>query len=262
MMYFTLSVALYLVINAVANTAFSLGTSFRTNSPIIMANASNSSKKEERRPWEFGRFLKTVGFYEGFKPNIPILSKLLKRRGDGKSIYPNDILWSTENKSIEWGPLDDVVMGGVSKSNLSPGQKFDGRWTGIVTSANNGGFAGIRTKLFQPPLDASNCKGIILRLQGDGNRFKCIARDNDEWNGIAWSKSFDTIANKIIEVKISFDDLIPTRFAKSLPTSAPFNKKTLSAIQLTLSKFEYDGGLNPKFKEGEFALTLESIRMF
>ena len=49
-------------------------------------------------------------------------------------------MWSKEEKKVEWGPLDDVVMGGVSKSDLSVGQTFEGKWTGFVTSENNGGF--------------------------------------------------------------------------------------------------------------------------
>ena len=108
-------------------------------------------------------------------------------RTDVITVKAGDVLWSTEEQKVSWGPLDDVVMGGVSKSNLEVGQPFDGKWTGFVTSANNGGFAGIRSKIFEPKLDASSCRGIILKLKGDGNRYKFIGRDDVEWNGIAWS---------------------------------------------------------------------------
>jgi hypothetical protein len=56
--------------------------------------------------------------------------------------------------------------------------------------------------LFSPFKDASACRGFVLKVKGDGKRFKFIARDDTEWNGIAWSTSFDTIAGKDIEVKI------------------------------------------------------------
>lgn len=65
-----------------------------------------------------------------------------------------------------------------------------------MTTANNGGFAGIRTKTVTPGLDMSRCRGVVLRLTGDGQRYKFIARDSEEWNGIAWSYSFDTIKGK------------------------------------------------------------------
>lgn len=34
------------------------------------------------------------------------------------------------------------------------------------------------------------------------------------------------------------------------------------AFQVMLSKFEYDGGLNPNFREGDFSLTLSSIEAY
>jgi hypothetical protein len=60
-------------------------------------------------------------------------------------------------------------------------------------------------------------------------------------SGIAWSYSFDTTRNKKLNVKIPFNKLIPIKFAKTIPGSLIFNKKTFSTIQLSLSKFEYDG---------------------
>lgn len=78
---------------------------------------------------------------------------------------------------------------------------------------------------------------------------------------MAWSTSFDTIPGKTIEVKIPWSKLKPTRFAKTIVTGA-FDTKKVSAIQLTLSKFEYDGGLNPNFKEGSFRLEVEQIAYF
>mmetsp|Transcript_16555 Transcript_16555/g.22790 ORF Transcript_16555/g.22790 Transcript_16555/m.22790 type:complete len:248 (+) Transcript_16555:3-746(+) len=222
--------------------------------------------KAQRKPWEFGRFLKTASYFDAFKPKfkIPFLSSTKA----SKVVQPNDVLWSsTESKGkfqndFAWGPLDDVVMGGVSKTDLNPGQAFEGKWTGFTSSLNNGGFAGIRTKLFDPPLDLSACKGLRIRFVGDGQRFKFIVRDDDDWNGIAWSSSFDTEKNKLVDVKVPFEKFTPTRFARRLPSLTPFNKKTLRGIQLTLSKFEYEGDLNPKFKEGPFSVVVDSIIAF
>lgn len=41
-----------------------------------------------------------------------------------------------------------------------------------VTDANNGGFAGVRTRLLSPAIDASGYKGLRLKLEGGGRRFK------------------------------------------------------------------------------------------
>ena len=208
-----------------------------------------------------GRFLKTWTFYNSLK--IPIISNLINPiKTDTIKVKPGDVIWSKDEKKVEWGPLDDVVMGGISKSDLNVGQIFEGKWTGFVTSENNGGFSGIRSKLFEPKIDASSCKGVCIRIKGDGNRYKFIARDDIEWNGTAWSTSFDTISNKFIDMKIPFTKLKPTRFSRTLTGVNPFNSKYLCGIQLTLSKFEYDGALNPKFTEGFFNVELESIKLF
>lgn len=39
-------------------------------------------------------------------------------------------------------------------------------------------------------------------------------------------------------------------------------ESTVYAFQMMLSKFEYDGQLNPNFKEGPFSLTISSIEAY
>ncbi|TYI23330.1 hypothetical protein ES332_A06G157800v1 [Gossypium tomentosum] len=60
------------------------------------------------------------------------------------------------SKELDWGALDDVVMGGVSESTFQidrtggEGGKPTGLFKGIVSTANNGGFTSIRTKIRLP----------------------------------------------------------------------------------------------------------------
>ena len=161
---------------------------------------------------------------------------------------------------LVFGALDDVVMGGVSRTEIEPGP-FSGVFRGTVSTDNNGGFAGIRTKQFTPPLDISKATGFQLKVRGDGQRYKVIARDDDLWNGIAWYAPVDTKKDKVVTVRIPVSSLTPTRFAKTV-TAPPFNKKSLCGLQLTLSKFERDGLLNPSFVEGRFELVVEEITLY
>ena len=153
-------------------------------SRMTMASARTKTR------WDFGRFLKTARFYDALTPKLPFVSRISSSR---EKLRPKDIIWNRfseasanlsqpsgpgarGNRGIDWGPLDDVVMGGASKTDLEPGQTFNGTWTGFTTTANNGGFSGIRTKLFKRPFDATTCEGIALKLQGDGQRYKLILR--------------------------------------------------------------------------------------
>ena len=219
--------------------------------------SESSSTKSPGRFERFFRFANTVSYFNKIK--LPFIGRKTQQMTTAVQVSPGAVLWatSTPREQMEWGPLDDIVMGGVSKTALEPGQ-FVGIFKGIVSTENNGGFAGIRTKLLQPT-DISACSKFKLRVMGDGKRYKFIARDDEAWNGIAWSFSFDTQDGKWIDVSIPIAELKPTKFARLVKGGQPFQKKSLRGLQLTLSKFEYEGSLNPKFTPGRFELNLAEI---
>lgn len=156
-----------------------------------------------------------------------------------------------------WGALDDVVMGGVSESHLSfvEGAAL---FAGHVSTANSGGFASVRTRNFEPPLNLSGSDGLELRVQGDGNRYKFLIRSESAWDGVAYSYSFDTVAETWITVRIPFAELTPVFRARTVQVS-PIDASRVYALQVMLSKFEYDGALNPHFAAGPFKLKIAAI---
>lgn len=160
-----------------------------------------------------------------------------------------------------WGALDDIVMGGVSESNMRLSDST-ALFSGNVSTANSGGFASVRTRNFDPPLDLANAEGIELRVKGDGNRYKFMLRSENRWDGIAYCYSFDTVADTWITVRIPFSALIPVFRAKTVQDAGPVDPHRITAVQLMLSKFEYDGALNPHFSPGFFQLQIESIRTY
>ena len=132
---------------------------------------------------------------------------------------------------------------------------------GTISTDNNGGFAGCRSRAIEPALDLSRFTGIELAVKGDGQRYKLIIRDDYAWNGIAWAYSFDTAKGEATTVRAPFSAFTPTLFAKSVP-GAVLKRDRISTIQFTLSKFEYDAGLNPAFAAGPFRLELETIAAY
>jgi len=58
-------------------------------------------------------------------------------------------------------------MGGASTSTFAV-RAGAGTFSGTVTTANNGGFAGCRTLPLTPPLRLSSYDGLQLRVRGDG----------------------------------------------------------------------------------------------
>lgn len=160
-----------------------------------------------------------------------------------------------------WGALDDVVMGGVSASAMQQ-TDYAALFTGNVSTANSGGFASVRSRNLEPAIDLFGYEGIQLRVKGDGQRYKFLMRSDDKWDSIAYSHSFDTEAGAWIDVQIPFSTLIPAFRAKTLTDAAPLNARHICSLQLMLSKFEYDGNLNPHFTPGSFALELQCISAY
>ncbi len=196
--------------------------------------------------------------YRGVKNLVEAAGKYLPKAGE-KTLF-DFTNPSTEMKNI-WGAVDDVVMGGVSESNIQL-VEATALFAGNVSTANSGGFASVRTKNFSPPFDLSGYEGIELRVRGDGKRYKLFLRTDTRWDGVGYSYSFDTEANTWINVRIPFAELIPVFRAKIMKDCPPIDKSQISSFQLMLSKFEYDGELNPNFSPGSFVLQVESIKAY
>jgi hypothetical protein len=171
-----------------------------------------------------------------------------------------DLCHPTPTLKDLWGALDDVVMGGVSSSQVQWRQAMV--FTGTVSTANSGGFASIRTRNVEPPINLSQWQGTVLHLQGDGQRYKWILRDSSGWDSLAYSHSFDTQATTPIAIQIPFQDMVATFRARSQPDASPLQPAHICSMQLMLSKFEYDGALNPTFEAGGFQLAVSRIGVF
>jgi uncharacterized protein YbjT (DUF2867 family) len=196
--------------------------------------------------------------YKGVKNLVEAAAKYLIAGGE-KLIFdftkPSD-----EIKNI-WGALDDVVMGGVSSSSFQI-RENTAVFTGNVSTANSGGFASVRTKNFSPLLDFSGYQGVKLRVKGDGQRYKIFIRTESTWDGVGYSYSFDTVTNNWLDIQIPFTDLVPVFRAKIVKDCPAMDISKICSLQLMLSKFEYDGALNPQFNPGIFALEVASIQAY
>jgi len=207
--------------------------------------------------------------YKGMKSLLGMVGGKLGGRG-------NCILFSASLASsrspaskgtiTEFGALDDVVMGGVSSSGFSIQPNAGevqgtpaGVFAGNVTSANNGGFASVRSRNISPPADLGAYDGVQLRLKGDGQRYKLVLRTTEAWDGVGYTVSFDTVADTWQTVKVPFSSFKAIFRARSVPDAHPLNAANIVSVQLMLSKFEYDGKLNPAWREGRFELPVESI---
>lgn len=214
--------------------------------------------------WDLGRFFQTLSFF-GAVPLISVVQQMFLGASlpSPPQLMANvifDFREPTEDVLQLWGALDDVVMGGTSRSAVQmcpDGMVF----TGTVSTANSGGFASVRTRNFDPALDLSQHSGIKLRVKGDGQRYKFFLRDSEAWDSVAYAYSFDTLADEWIDVSIPFAEMRPVQRARAV-NHLPLNTTRIYSLQVMLSKFEYDRALNPRFTPGEFRLGIETINVY
>ena len=74
------------------------------------------------------------------------------------------------SKIRDWRIVDDVVMGGVSKSNITINKGGNGVFSGHVSLDNNGGFSSVRHQFSS--LNVSGYNKFIIRIKGDGKNYQ------------------------------------------------------------------------------------------
>ena len=147
----------------------------------------------------------------------------------------------------EWNPVNDGVMGGLSRSRLLPDSDGTVRFEGEVSLENNGGFASVRHRLRQPPPENSH----LLRLQvlGDGKVYKLSLRIDDSFDSISYQADFYPASHQWMEIDFTPDQFVPT-----------FRGRVVNAPAMTsFGQVHQLGLMIANRQSGAFCLKLRSI---
>lgn len=130
-----------------------------------------------------------------------------------------------------WSAFDDVIMGGVSSSRMS-GEDGHGVFTGVVSLENEGGFASVRSSARDWGLGGA--RGLVLRVRGDGQRYKVNARTNDGMAGGSWQGAFATRKGEWITVRIPFAEFVPRLRGQSID-AGPLDPAAVRTLGLLIT---------------------------
>jgi NADH dehydrogenase [ubiquinone] 1 alpha subcomplex assembly factor 1 len=132
-----------------------------------------------------------------------------------------------------WRPVDDVVMGGVSRSTFEQAGAGIARFRGTVSLENFGGFASVRT----PPRDwdTARAQAFLLRVRGDGKAYKFTVRTSDGFDGIQYQSRFIATAGEWTDVRLPVDGFVATFRGRKVPFAASLDPAKVRAIGLTIS---------------------------
>ena len=196
-----------------------------------------------------------------------------------KLVVAEDVTYSalydftgTDKPMDKWERIDDVIMGGVSSSRLTPAADgscavFEGR-----VRSDGGGFCGQRMKLLAEPIDLSSSEGIFVECAADTEVgpdpskrvWKMALRTKQDRGEVVYQRMFEPPVGERGVVKLPFSEFRLVRGPRLVPGVPPLSPEQTNAtfqMSLVVSKFTVSesGAAMPEFEEGAFALRLYKV---
>lgn len=132
-----------------------------------------------------------------------------------------------------WRPVDDVVMGGVSRSGLQPAARGIARFSGEVSLEHGGGFASVRTDPRAWP--TAGAAAIVLRCLGDGRTYKFTVRTDDGYDGVQYQSRFTPESGAWTNVTLPLASFTATFRGRPVPGVGPLRAEHIRRIGLMVS---------------------------
>jgi len=150
--------------------------------------------------------------------------------------------------SPAWQIANDDVMGGVSTSRFQILTNGGAVFSGVVSLENNGGFASVRSSPVRHDLTGCGC--FVIRLRGDGRRYKFTARTETGFDAPLYQCAFETKRGEWEEHRLAFKDFVPTFRGRTLTGVPPLNPANVTSVGFLISDQQ----------AGPFRLEIVSIR--
>ncbi len=147
-----------------------------------------------------------------------------------------------------WQVVNDGVMGGVSTSQFQRLTNGGALFSGVVSLKNNGGFASVRSARVGENL--SGLEAFVIRVRGDGRRYKFTARTEAGVDTAIYQSAFTTKPGEWDDHRLAFKDFVPTYRGRVLTDVPPLNPAKIASV----------GFLIADKQDGPFRLELAWIK--
>ncbi len=141
---------------------------------------------------------------------------------------------ATTMPASQWVATDDPVMGGESFSAMHPGPDGTASFAGIVSLANNGGFASVHRAL--EPGVLSGYHAVALRICGDGRRYSLRLRQADRFEGVSYRFDFDTTEGRWVTMVLPLDGFQAVFRGRQLTTAGPLVAARVNRVSLLIAR--------------------------
>lgn len=146
-----------------------------------------------------------------------------------------------------WRPIDDGVMGGLSRSEATGTGRGTLLFSGTVSLENNGGFASVRSTPRR--FDLAGTRGVAVRVKGDGKAYKLNVKTDEGFDGVQYQARFEPDRGEWRTVEIPWDAFEPRFRGRPVPGAQPLDPARIAQVGLMIADRQ----------AGPFALEVEWI---
>jgi monofunctional biosynthetic peptidoglycan transglycosylase len=132
-----------------------------------------------------------------------------------------------------WQIVNDDVMGGVSASRFQFRTNGGAVFSGVLSLENNGGFASVRSPAVRQ--DLTGLEAFVLRVRGDGRRYKFTVRSESGFDTPIFQASFASKRGEWEEHLLAFKDFVPTFRGRVLTDVPPLKPARVASVGLLIS---------------------------
>ena len=155
--------------------------------------------------------------------------------------------FSINSKTTNWQIVNDVVMGGISRSSITLDENGNGVFSGTVSLENNGGFCMVRYGFDK--IMVNDFEKIAVRLKGDGKKYQLRIKANqgDYYSFVSYFNTSGEWETIVINLK----DMYPV-----------FRGQRLDMPNFADPSIEETGILIGNKKEESFTLIIDKIELW
>ncbi len=154
---------------------------------------------------------------------------------------------AASNATPDWQVVNDDVMGGISTSRFQVSTN-GAVFSGVVSLENNGGFASVRSSPVGQNLEGFDA--FVLRVRGDGRRYKFTARTETGFDAPLYQCAFSTKRGEWKDHRLAFKEFAPTFRGRVLTNVPPLDPARVVSAGFIISDKQ----------AGAFRLEIASIR--
>lgn len=133
-----------------------------------------------------------------------------------------------------WTPIDDRVMGGLSRSRLRHDPAGHAVFEGKVSLERNGGFASVRSApAARGRAGAASC---VFEVQGEARRFKLNLLTEDAFDGLNYQATFTPDPDRWQSLRIPLADFRPSFRGREVPGVPPLDPARLRQVGLMIAE--------------------------